>query len=48
LVCIGSDSFGICDHGSAVSRPLAQGTVCRDGIISSASRFRRHLHAHKH
>ena len=48
LVCIGSDSFGICDHGSAVSRPLAQGTVCRDGTISSASRFRRHLHAHKH
>ena len=48
LICIGSDSFGICDHGSAVSRPLAKGTVCRDGIISSASRFRRHLHAHKH
>ena len=48
LICIGNDSFGICDHGSAVSRPLAQGTVCRDGIISGANRFRRHLHAHKH
>jgi hypothetical protein len=27
---------------------LAQGTICRDGTISAASRFRRHLHAHKH
>jgi hypothetical protein len=49
LICIGSDSFGICDHGSAVSRPLAQGTVCKDGVISGANRFRRHVHgAHKH
>ena len=49
LVCIGSDSFGICDHGSAVSRPLAKGTVCRNGVISGANRFRRHIHgAHKH
>ena len=47
LICIGSDSFGICDHGSAVSRPLAKGTFCSGGVISSASRFRRHLHAHK-
>jgi hypothetical protein len=49
LICIGSDSFGICDHGSAVSRPLAPGTVCKDGTISGANRFRRHIHgAHKH
>lgn len=49
LICIGSESFGICDHGSAVSRPLAQGTVCKDGVISGANRFRRHVHgAHKH
>jgi hypothetical protein len=49
LICIGSDSFGICDHGSAVSRPLAQGTVCKDGVITGANRFRRHVHgAHKH
>jgi hypothetical protein len=49
LICIGSDSFGICDHGSAVSRPLAHGTVCKDGVISGANRFRRHVHgAHKH
>jgi hypothetical protein len=49
LICIGSNSFGICDHGSAVSRPLASGTVCKDGIISGANRFRRHIHgAHKH
>jgi hypothetical protein len=49
LVCLGQGSFGICDHGSAVSRPLAAGTVCKDGVISSAMRFRRHVHgSHKH
>jgi len=49
LICIGSDSFGICDHGMAVSRALSKGTTCRDGVISGANRFRRHIHgAHKH
>lgn len=49
LICIGDDAFGICDHGAAVSRPLASGTVCKDGVISGRNRFRRHVHgAHKH
>jgi hypothetical protein len=49
LVCIGSDSFGICDHGVAVKRALAKGTVCTNGVISGMSRFRRHVHGvHKH
>jgi hypothetical protein len=49
LVCIGSDSFGICDHGVAVKQALAKGTVCTNGVISGMSRFRRHVHGvHKH
>jgi hypothetical protein len=49
LICIGSDSFGICDHGAAVPRALAAGTVCKDGVIGGINRFRRHVHgAHKH
>lgn len=49
LVCIGDDSFGICDHGAAVKRPLAKGTACTNGVISGINRFRRHVHgAHKH
>ena len=49
LICIGSDSFGICDHGAAVKRALAKGTACTNGVISGMSRFRRHIHGvHKH
>jgi hypothetical protein len=49
LVCIGSDSFAICDHGVAVKQALAKGTVCTNGVISGMSRFRRHVHGvHKH
>ncbi|KAM0723686.1 hypothetical protein Q7P37_000674 [Cladosporium fusiforme] len=53
LICIGNDSFGICDHSCAVPRALSAGTVCTDGVIGSATknRFaRRHAHfgAHKH
>lgn len=53
LICIGDDSFGICDHNCAVPRALSAGTVCTDGVIASAkkNRFaRRHAHfgAHKH
>jgi hypothetical protein len=49
LICIGSDSFGICDHGAAVPRALSAGTVCKDGVIGGINRFRRHIHgAHKH
>jgi len=50
LICIGDDSFGICDHGAAVKRPLAKGTACTNGVISGINRFRRHAHGahHKH
>ena len=49
LICIGSDSFGICDHGAAVKQALAKGTACTNGVISGMSRFRRHIHGvHKH
>jgi hypothetical protein len=49
LICIGSDSFGICDHGVAVKQALAKGTVCTNGVISGMSRVRRHIHGvHKH
>jgi hypothetical protein len=50
VICLGDDSFGICDHGFAVKRPLAKGTACTNGVISGISRFRRHAHgaAHKH
>ena len=50
LICIGDDSFGICDHGYAVKRPLSKGTACTNGVISGINRFRRHVHgnAHKH
>jgi hypothetical protein len=49
LICIGNDSFGICDHGAAVKRPLAKGTACTNGVITGINRFRRHVHgAHKH
>jgi hypothetical protein len=49
LICIGSDSFGICDQGAAVKQALAKGTACTNGVISGMSRFRRHIHGvHKH
>jgi hypothetical protein len=50
LICLGDDSFGICDHGFAAKRPLAKGTACTNGVISGINRFRRHAHgaAHKH
>jgi hypothetical protein len=50
LICIGEDSFGICDNGAAVKQALAKGTACTNGVISGISRFRRHAHGavHKH
>ncbi|KAM7208348.1 hypothetical protein V8F20_001326 [Naviculisporaceae sp. PSN 640] len=34
VVCIGTDSFGVCDHGVAAPQLLASGTVCQDGVIT--------------
>lgn len=42
VVCIGSNQFGLCDHGSAVPQPLAAGTVCNAGVISRRSIVRSH------
>lgn len=42
IVCIGTDSFGICDRGCAVSQKLAAGTTCANGAIARRSiRFPR-------
>lgn len=47
--CDSISSFSVCDQGKWVSMgSVSAGMVCRDGIVSGASRFRRHLHAHKH
>lgn len=47
--CDSVSSFSVCDQGKWVSMgSVSAGMVCHDGIISGASRFRRHLHAHKH
>jgi len=48
----GGKGFSVCDQGKWVSMGrTSAGTKCESGVIqkrSSASRFRRHLHAHKH
>jgi hypothetical protein len=45
----GGKGFSVCDQGKWVSMgSVAAGMSCRDGSIVAASRFRRHLHAHKH
>lgn len=50
VVCIGSDSFGICNNGYAVKQALAAGTTCSNGTISkrdTGSWFRgSHAKAH--
>lgn len=46
VVCIGSDSFGLCNQGFAVPMALSAGTSCTNGVISRRSvKFpRAHLH----
>ena len=54
VVCIGTDSFGLCNFGCAVSQKLAAGTSCSNGVLSRRSiRFprgtlhNRHVALHK-
>lgn len=47
VVCIGTDSFGLCNRGCAVAQKLALGMACRDGTIGAAVKRsfpRAHLH----
>ena len=47
VVCIGSDSFGLCNRGCAVAQKLAAGMACTDGSIVAATKRsfpRAHLH----
>jgi hypothetical protein len=45
----GGEAFSVCDQGKWVSMgSTAAGMKCSGGSIVAASRFRRHLHAHKH
>ena len=46
LVCLPANSFGICDHGCAVSQPLAAGTTCNAGVISKRDLNPEDLIAH--
>jgi hypothetical protein len=42
VVCIGTDSFGLCNFGYAVAQKLAEGTTCSNGQLSRRSiRFPR-------
>ncbi|KAF2864387.1 lytic polysaccharide monooxygenase [Piedraia hortae CBS 480.64] len=38
-VCIGDDSFGICNNGCAVKQQLSQGTMCQDNHITYVESF---------
>jgi len=44
LVCFGPTQFGICNFGSAIAQPVAQGTTCSNGAIvrRSVQPARRH------
>lgn len=47
VVCIGSNSFGLCNRGCAVAQQLAAGMACTDGAIVAAAKRsfpRAHLH----
>ncbi|KAI7217734.1 hypothetical protein KC333_g4050 [Hortaea werneckii] len=50
LVCSADgEFFGLCDFGSAVLRPVADGTTCSNGSIQGKrSLERRHAHRHRH
>ncbi|KAI9676012.1 MAG: hypothetical protein M1817_000755 [Caeruleum heppii] len=47
-LCNGDSMFGTCDQlGQVVWRPVAQGTVCKDGTIAAAA-VKRHVRFSKH
>lgn len=50
VVCIGSNQFGLCNHGCAVAQALATGMSCSSGAIVASAK-KRSLHfprAHLH
>lgn len=50
VVCIGSNQFGLCNHGCAIAQPLANGMSCSGGAIVASAK-KRSLHfprAHLH
>ncbi|OJD33014.1 uncharacterized protein BKCO1_34000119 [Diplodia corticola] len=47
VVCIGSDSFGICNNGCAVKQALAAGTTCSNGNISKRDTSKVHKDSHR-
>ncbi|KKY24868.1 putative dna-directed rna polymerase [Diplodia seriata] len=47
VVCIGSDSFGICNNGCAVKQSLASGTTCSNGTISKRDTSKVHKDSHR-
>lgn len=50
IVCIDSDSFGLCNNGCAVKQSLASGTSCSNGTISKrdTSKVMKGTHAKAH
>lgn len=49
VVCIGTDSFGLCNFGCAVPQKLAAGMSCASGTISRRSiKFPRAVHHNRH
>lgn len=50
IVCIGADSFGLCNNGCAVKQSLAAGTSCSNGTISKrdTSKIMKGTHAKAH
>ncbi|KAL0259133.1 hypothetical protein SLS55_006638 [Diplodia seriata] len=47
VVCIGTDSFGICNNGCAVKQALASGTTCSNGNISKRDTSNVHKDSHR-
>jgi hypothetical protein len=41
VICIGTASFGLCNHGCAVAQQLAAGTTCSNGLITRKRLARR-------
>lgn len=48
VVCIGTSSFGLCNHGCAVAQQLAAGMACTNGAIAAAVSKRSFPRAHLH
>ncbi|PSN74423.1 hypothetical protein BS50DRAFT_15739 [Corynespora cassiicola Philippines] len=47
VVCIGSNQWGMCNHGTAVPMALAAGTTCTNGKVSRRSVYAPRAHLHR-